>query len=76
MRYFNPTPNPNPNHFPCKEADCKITFKRIWPNEADDIMLGLKKFKRSRGVLEDKQWEKAQVMHAHEFMELHNVSFV
>ena len=29
-----------------EESDCKITFKRIWPDEADDIMHGLKKFKR------------------------------
>ena len=39
-------------------------------------MLGLKKFKRNRSVLEEKQWDRAQDMHAHDFMELHASSFV
>ena len=39
-------------------------------------MLGLKKFKRSRSVLEEKQWDRAQDMHAHDFIELHASSFV
>ena len=59
-----------------EENDCKLTFARIWPDEADGIMLGLKKFKRSSNVLLPKQWEAAGTTAAHEFMELHASTFV
>jgi hypothetical protein len=36
-----------------EETDCRVTFERIWPDDADEIMAGLLQFKRSRTTLNE-----------------------
>ena len=58
-----------------EEDDCRITFERLWPDEADDLLAGLMEFKRSATVLTKQQWDKAQEMAPHKWLGVNKSRF-